>query len=106
MSKLAWAYIWGVLLVGLALSVYGIATLEYPIWDSLLPFAVLTALATVAQLFEAEHGKQSFYPHFVFFIAATLLLQPGLFVLVVALPPPPPLPLRPRSPPPPPHRMG
>jgi diguanylate cyclase (GGDEF)-like protein/putative nucleotidyltransferase with HDIG domain len=51
-----------------------------------LLFGVLTILATAAQLFEAEHGRQSFYPHFVFFFAGVLLLPPALFFLLVIIP--------------------
>ncbi len=47
---------------------------------------MLTGFATVAQLFETMHGRQAYYPHFVFFVAGVFLLQPFLFVLLVTLP--------------------
>jgi diguanylate cyclase (GGDEF)-like protein/putative nucleotidyltransferase with HDIG domain len=86
MSYRAWAHIWCVLMVGAVLSglaLPGLAQSE-PQW---LTFAVLTVLATLAQFLEAEApGRQSYYPHLVFFFAAVLLLHPFLFVLLVVIP--------------------
>jgi diguanylate cyclase (GGDEF)-like protein len=51
-----------------------------------MTFLALTGLAIISQLFEASHGKQSYYPHFVFFLAAIFLLQPFLFMIVLVVP--------------------
>lgn len=85
MSKQAWTYILGVLIGGLGFSLFAFASPQQsvPYWSA---FVILTALATVAQLFEASHGNQSYYPHFVFFFAGVLLLPPSLFVLLVFIP--------------------
>src|SRR5437660_3736168 len=85
MSRSAWAYISGVLLSGAILSALAFSTVTISI-NQLQLFALMAGLATVSQLFEAEHGKQSFYPHFVFFVASLLILQPFFFILVVAIP--------------------
>lgn len=93
MSHRAWAYIWGVLVAGLALS--GLAgTLTLPALSASsssawMTFVVLTLLATLSQLFEAEApGRYSYYPHWVFFFVGVVLLYPYpfLFVLMVAIP--------------------
>ena len=78
MSRRAWAYIWTVLLMGVALTALALTSIGQSKPD-LLPFAVMTALATIAQLFEAEApGRQSFYFHTVFFFAGVLLLLFGM----------------------------
>lgn len=87
MSKLAWIYIWTVLLLGGALCVWSLLSFDYNASTTeFITFLVLTGFATVSQLFEASHGKQSYYPHFVFFLAGVFLLQPLLFALLVILP--------------------
>ncbi|HKP52104.1 MAG TPA: diguanylate cyclase [Chloroflexia bacterium] len=85
MSRTAWVYIGVVLfgaatLSGLVALNLGSATLN---WQTFITF---TVLATIAQLFEAEHGKQSFYPHFVFFSVGVVLLDPFLLILLVSIP--------------------
>lgn len=73
--------------MGSALSVWALLSFNYVASTPELRIGfVLTAFATVAQLFEASHGKQSYYPHFVFFLAGVFLLQPFLFMLLVTLP--------------------
>src|SRR5512136_1156949 len=87
MTRRAWAYVIGVMLVGGVLS--GLAILASPILipANLLTFVVLTALTILTQFFEAEApGRQSYYPHLVFVFAGLLLLPPLLFVLLVAIP--------------------
>lgn len=87
MSKLAWIYIWTVLLLGGVLCTWALLSFDYGASDSkFTTFLVLTGFATVSQLFEASHGKQSYYPHFVFFLAGVFLLPPLLFALLVVLP--------------------
>ena len=87
MSRRAWAYICGVYLAAFALAAVTLQNgLTPPTSTELITFVLLTTLATVSQLFEVEYGKQSFYPHFVFFMAGVMLLQPFLFVLLVTIP--------------------
>ena len=86
MSKLAWAYIGGVLLAASILSVlaWGQPQAGFP---QLVMLAVLIAIATGAHLFEAEAPhRQSYYPSMIFLFAGVLLLPPSLFVLLAALP--------------------
>src|SRR3954447_25188785 len=85
-TRQAWIYIWAVLGVAALLTVVGFfaSTINADDW---LPFAGLTLLACLAQLYEAEApGRQSYYPHLVFFFAGVLLLPPPLFVLLVTIP--------------------
>lgn len=86
MTRRAWTYIWAVL--GGAILLALLAALTSPVdARSWLPFAGLTVLACMAQLYEAEApGRQSYYPHVVFFFAGVLLLPPPLFVLLVTIP--------------------
>ncbi|MDQ6695686.1 MAG: diguanylate cyclase [Chloroflexota bacterium] len=85
MSHRAWAYIWSVLIAAVALAGFSVLHFTLSVQE-LYTFGALTVLATIAQLFEAEHGKQSYYPHYVFFFAGIIVLQPTLFVLLVAIP--------------------
>src|SRR3954471_4398602 len=86
MSRRAWAFVWAVILLGVALSVLALIGFG-PLSVDLLPFVALTSLATFAQLFEAEApGRQSFYFHTVFFFAGVLLLHPFFFVLLIFVP--------------------
>ncbi len=86
MSHRAWVYIWGVLTTGTLLSglaYFGPAASTQQ-W---LTFAALTLFATLSQFFDAEApGRQSYYPHMIFFFAGTLLLQPSLFTLLIIIP--------------------
>jgi diguanylate cyclase (GGDEF)-like protein len=55
--------------------------------DSGLACAVLTLLATVAQLYEAKApDNQIYYPHNAFFFAGVLLLPPPLLLPLIVLP--------------------
>ena len=86
MSRHAWAYIALVIGAGIALSSYAISV-TMQIRPHLLTFVVLTLLATITQLLDAEAPSgQSYYPHLVFFFAGMLLLPPLLFVFLVAIP--------------------
>ena len=52
-----------------------------------LLLAGLIVLALLSQLLDAEvPGRQSYYPHTVFFFAGVLLLPPSLFVMLVVVP--------------------
>ncbi|MGE5265257.1 MAG: diguanylate cyclase [Acidobacteriota bacterium] len=85
MSQRAWAYIFGILLAGLLLSIAALSEFD-PAATSLTAFAVLTALATLAQFFQAEAPHHQLYSvNLVFIFAAVLLLDPFLFVLLVTL---------------------
>ncbi|MFQ5856044.1 MAG: diguanylate cyclase [Anaerolineae bacterium] len=86
MSKRAWAYIWSVLLAGAVLSGLTLsgAAQTGPQW---LTFVILTALASLAQLFKAETpNHQLYYATMIFLFAGVLLLHPSLFVLLVVVP--------------------
>lgn len=85
MSYSAWAYIWGVLVAGLVLSVLAFARFV-PATMHWQTFVTFTLLAVGAQLFEAvAPNRHSYYPSFVFFFAGVLLLPPALFVLMVVV---------------------
>jgi small basic protein len=86
MSRLAWLYITGVLLLGLIFSVMALVGMNWP--SSCLPtFISLTILATLSQLFEVvAPNRQSYYATLVFFFAGVFLLPPGLFVFLVSIP--------------------
>ena len=86
MSHRAWIYIWGILAAGtllIGLAYFGPA----PSTTQWLTFAALTLFATLSQFFEAEApGRQSYYPHTIFFFAGVLLLEPLLFVFLIIIP--------------------
>lgn len=86
MSRRAWVYIWGVLATGSLLS--GLAFSAPPASSQQwLTFAALMLFATLSQFFEAEApGRQSYYPHTIFFFAGVLLLPPSLFALLILVP--------------------
>ncbi|MDQ3928805.1 MAG: GGDEF domain-containing protein, partial [Chloroflexota bacterium] len=87
MSHKAWAYIWTVLAAGAACIAWSSFGFDFAAAQpQTVTFLVIAALATVSQLFEASHGKQSYYPHFVFFLAAVFLLEPLPLMLVIVLP--------------------
>lgn len=87
MSRRAWAYIWGVLIFGVAFAVIAFISTPRPGIDQWIVLAVLIVATTVAQAFESEApGRQSYYPHLVFMFAGVLLLQPLPFVVLVVVP--------------------
>src|SRR3990172_460645 len=87
MSRRAWAYIWGILLAGVAMSAYAIATGPATSAFDPLALVILAGLTILTQFLEAEApGRQSYYPHLVFLFAGMLLLPPAYFVLLVAVP--------------------
>jgi diguanylate cyclase (GGDEF)-like protein len=86
MSKIAWIYIWGVMLTGLvcALLVFPDARVASGQWRA---FIVLTALAITAQLYQAEAPNHiSYYATPVFFFAGLLTLDLFLYVLLIVIP--------------------
>jgi diguanylate cyclase (GGDEF)-like protein len=85
-SRRAWAYIWLVLLMGLALGAVAVSGLA-PAEENWAAGAILMALAIITQLLDVESpGRQIYYPHLLCFFAGLLLLSPGLFVVLVAAP--------------------
>lgn len=87
MTNRAWACIWAVLGAAVVSTVAAIF-ISVPVPSSAwLPLAGLTLLSILAQLFKTEvPGRQSYYPHLVFFFAGVLLLPAALFVPLVAVP--------------------
>jgi diguanylate cyclase (GGDEF)-like protein/putative nucleotidyltransferase with HDIG domain len=91
MSRRAWIYIWGVLTAGVLLCGFagvGFAGAEFIAAKEQWPtFLALTLFATLAQFLEAEApGRQSYYPHTIFFFAGVLLLHPFYFALLIIIP--------------------
>ncbi len=85
MSRRAWLFIWGVFLITGFLIVF--AAVEEPISaEDFLALSVLIGLAVYGQSLEVKYGRDSYYPHFVPFFAALLLLPPFAFMLVVIIP--------------------
>src|SRR4051794_34064420 len=86
MSKKAWVFVSSVLFLGilqLTLSISGFHTDNL----TLVAFVILASLATFSQIYEVEGTfRNTYYPHSVFFLAASLLLNPLLFSLVVIIP--------------------
>src|SRR6266487_2107665 len=83
MSRRAWAYICGVLILGMALTGFTFPIPAQSPFDW-LTFAALTMLATVAQQLKVEiHNRQSYFATLVFIFAGVLLLHPSLFALLV-----------------------
>lgn len=85
MSKRAWLYIYLVFMAA-ALAVGIMLSHVMKMSPQWFAFGAMALFATISQIYEAQHGRQSYYPHLVFFFAAVLLLEPFLFVLVVAIP--------------------
>lgn len=85
MSRLAWVFLWGVFLVTGSLVVF--AYVDRSITTADLPaLLVLIGLAIYGQFLEVKFGRDSYYPHFVPFFAALLLLPSSAFMLVVIIP--------------------
>lgn len=85
MSRRAWSFIWGIFSITGILIVF--ASVEQPITtDDLMTLLVLIGLAVYGQSLEVKYGRDSYYPHFVPFFAALLLLPPIAFMIVVIVP--------------------
>lgn len=83
MSRHAQLYIWSVLLTGAGIGVAALLSYNRNTADWTL-FAVLTLLAVITQFWRfGSAGRHSYYPHFVFFFAGILLLQPALFAVQI-----------------------
>ena len=86
MSKLAWAYIIGVLLGATLLGMCAWQQAEAST-PQLMLLGILTVITTSAQLFEAKApGNQTYYPSMIFLFAGVLLLPPGMFMLLALMP--------------------
>lgn len=86
MSKKAWAFVITVLFLGFLQLILSIPAF-HPEASKLLLFASLALLATFSQVYEVEGTfRNTYYPHSVFFLAGSLLLDPFLFSLVVIIP--------------------
>jgi diguanylate cyclase (GGDEF)-like protein len=87
MSRSAWAYVFAVMITGSALTVLALPGLWHRPSGWAI-FAVLTVLATAAQLFKAEapNNHVLFHASPAFFFAGYLLLSPALIVLLVVIP--------------------
>ncbi len=85
MSRRAWIYIWIVLVLGAALTGFPILN-PLPLASEWMPFVILTAFATLAQLFKANvPNRKLYYATFVFVFAGLLLLHPFLFAMLVII---------------------
>jgi diguanylate cyclase (GGDEF)-like protein/putative nucleotidyltransferase with HDIG domain len=85
MSYRAWAYIWIIILGAVAFSVASLLTFSTrpTQW---LTFLLLTVLATWAQLYKVQAPKHVlFHATPIFLFAGVLLLDPLLFILLVAI---------------------
>jgi len=86
MSYRAWVYIGSILLFAAGLSTLALTGATWATFPW-LPFAILTVLATLAQIFKAEGPNHvAFFATPVFLFAGVLLLPPHGFVLLVAVP--------------------
>ena len=85
MSRLAWLYIWMVLLTGIAITgwMLPIPTLSVSQW---LTFLVLILLTATSELYKVFVGRQSYFPHTGLFFASLLLLPVQLFAGIVLVP--------------------
>lgn len=85
MDRKSWLYIWCILGLGGVLAAS--AWPRQPVTqEQVFLFGLLVLASVIAQQFEADFGRQSFYPHLVFFFAGVVLLSPFLFVLLITLP--------------------
>ena len=86
MSRRAWVYMLAVMLIGGTLLLISMpaAVQAPPPW---LLFVILTGLATVAHLFEAEGpNNETWNANLAFYYAGVLLLSPFYFALLVLIP--------------------
>lgn len=86
MSKLAWAYITGILLGATVLGICAWQQAEASPRQLML-LAILIVITTSAHLFEAKApDNQTYYPSMIFLFAGVLLLPPGMFMLQALIP--------------------
>lgn len=86
MSKLAWAYIIGILLGATLLGISAWQQAEATL-PQLMLLAILIVITTGAHLFEAKApDNQTYYPSMIFLFVGVLLLPPGMFVLLALMP--------------------
>ncbi|MBI1294075.1 diguanylate cyclase [bacterium] len=85
MSKLAWTYLWTVLLCAAVLTVVFQVATPIPAADP-ATLVVWIVLGIYSQFFEVKYGRHSYYPHLIPFFVAAILLQPVGLALVVGIP--------------------
>lgn len=85
MSKLAWTYLWTVLICATVLTVVIQLTTPIPAADP-ATLVVWVVLGIYSQFFEVKYGRHSYYPHLIPFFVATILLQPVGLALVIGIP--------------------
>jgi diguanylate cyclase (GGDEF)-like protein len=83
MSKVAWIYVWSVLLSG-AVFLYAALRGFDPAVQPWTLFLILTGLASLAQMFKSEApNHQLYHPTLMFAFAGVLLLPPHWYALMV-----------------------
>ena len=85
MSKLAWTYLWTVLICATVLTVVIQVSTSITAADP-ATLVVWIVLGIYSQFFEVKYGRHSYYPHLIPFFVATILLQPVGLALVVGIP--------------------
>lgn len=85
MSRRAWFFLWAVFLITGCLIVFTYVGRPLATIDP-LALLVLSGLAIYGQSLEVRYGRDSYYPHFVPFFAALLILPPLAFMPVVIIP--------------------
>lgn len=86
LSKRAWAFIWLILVLGI-LATFSAYLAWEPAKAPWFTFAILVALATIAQLLRVEAPThQLYYATYAFLFAGLILLPPFLFVCLVLIP--------------------
>jgi diguanylate cyclase (GGDEF)-like protein len=86
MALRAWVFIYGIFSTGILITIAAAVSFD-KIEANWVAFAALVVLASAAQLCEVEGTfRNTYYPHTVFFLAAAILLEPLLFIVVVIVP--------------------
>jgi diguanylate cyclase (GGDEF)-like protein len=93
MSRRAWAYIIGTIVLGGAMSALTLLA-PFPTQSDWTTLVALALFAAISQLYKSlfstksagDQGSTSYSPAYIFFSAGILLLPPALFVLLVLVP--------------------
>ncbi|HEX2916859.1 MAG TPA: EAL domain-containing protein [Chloroflexia bacterium] len=86
MSVKASLYVYGIIILGILLTALSLVEFNFasPLWGACLLFS---GLAIICQFYEVEGTfRNSYYPHSVFFVAGSIMLDPFLFTLVIIIP--------------------
>ncbi|MEM7134854.1 MAG: ATP-binding protein [Chloroflexota bacterium] len=88
MSKTGWTYVIGVIIVGLGIGLYNIASSSFGTPSTWLTLVVLISLATLSQSVNIDPTTkhQAYYATTVFLFAGVYLLPPSLYTLLVVIP--------------------